>query len=154
MKSHTLPRSSILSRWAAWSWACLLASPAAAQDLPGLFVRPNSWVRLHLDPSPEPAVRDYNFRGQGSWSFVYPVAGDFDDSGTDSIGFFDRRTMYFRVHTTNEPVEPSINQKFVPSVYFLRNPDVAMFPVVGDWNGDGYDTVGLLDPGGGHAVSQ
>src|SRR5262249_24029876 len=75
-----------------------------------------------------------------------PVVGDWDGDGVDTVGV----------------VDPSGQFGQAPATWYLKNsnspgaPDLAPFaygasgwiPVVGDWDGDGVTTIGVVDPVG------
>ena len=71
-----------------------------------------------------------------------PVAGDWNGDGIDTVGVFRPATGEWFL--TNGPntnnTTPPVNFQFV----FGQNGDL---PIVGDWNGDGFDTPGVLRSG-------
>lgn len=90
-----------------------------------------------------------------SWSASFyfllgkPVAGDWDGDGTDTFGVYNQTTSTFYLlnsnnHTASETVAPDASFHFKPA-----GSGSALLPVVGDWNNDGVDTVGLYDPNSG-----
>jgi carbonic anhydrase len=113
----------------------------------------------HLRNSNDPGAADVNDAGPmigavDPFIFGYgganwtPVVGDWDGNGSDTIGAVD----------PTDRTEASRNG--VDLVWYLRNsnspgsPDIQPFnygafnwiPVVGDWDGDGTETVGVFDP--------
>jgi hypothetical protein len=76
--------------------------------------------------------------------FVYgapgwiPVVGDWNGSGTTTIGVVDPATMTWRLRDLNSPGAPDIAP--------FRFGAPGWVPVVGDWNGDGVTSVGAIDP--------
>ena len=77
--------------------------------------------------------------GSGSWPATVPVAGDWDGGeGGDGIGVYQAGTWTLRddVTVTNEDYS------------FFYRPGTAGYPVVGDWDGDGDETVGVKLPTG------
>ena len=62
----------------------------------------------------------------------YPVAGDWDGNGTDSIGVYRKGLFYLRNSNTNGSAD-----------LFFAFGAPGDQPVAGDWNGDGKDTVGV-----------
>ncbi|HYP27185.1 MAG TPA: hypothetical protein VE262_10750, partial [Blastocatellia bacterium] len=66
----------------------------------------------------------------------YPVAGDWDGDGVDSIGVYRNGTFLLRDTNTNG---------FADSAITFGAPGDQ--PVVGDWNGDGIDTIGVYRNG-------
>ena len=61
----------------------------------------------------------------------FPIVGDWDGNGTQTVGVFRRGTFFLR--NANTPGFSDLNFTYG---------DAADFPVVGDWNGDGVQTVG------------
>jgi hypothetical protein len=65
----------------------------------------------------------------------YPVVGDWDGNGTDTIGIFRNGVFYLR----------NANTIGIADIYFnFGSPGDQ--PIAGDWNGDGVDTIGLYRP--------
>jgi hypothetical protein len=74
--------------------------------------------------------------GSGSWPATVPVAGDWDGSGGDGVGFYTSATGTWQQRQTAEPTGTNL-----PSFTYWAGS--GSYPVVGDWNGDGVDTVGV-----------
>jgi uncharacterized protein YutD len=81
--------------------------------------------------------------GDGNW---VPLVGDWDGNGTDTIGFFDPQNCgwYLRDALTTGVAD---------YMFAYGDPSLATghgdgnwVPLVGDWDGDGRDTIGLFDP--------
>jgi hypothetical protein len=71
--------------------------------------------------------------GQGG---DYPVAGDWDGNGTDTIGIYRQGSFYLR----------NSNTIGYADVFFPFSSGLAGDqPVAGDWNGDGIDTIGVYN---------
>ena len=66
----------------------------------------------------------------------YPVAGDWDGNGTDTIGVYRSGVFYLRNSNT---------VGFADLVFTFGAPGDQ--PVAGDWNGDGIDTIGVYRNG-------
>jgi hypothetical protein len=62
-----------------------------------------------------------------------PVVGDWNNDGTDTLGFF-RRGIW---HLTN-----FFDRGFADATFGFGHP--TDIPVVGDWNNDGTDTLGVV----------
>ena len=67
-----------------------------------------------------------------------PVTGDWDRSGTDTIGVYRPSTQAFYLVNGFSSATPDIEAPFG---------DPGDIPVTGDWNGDGTDTIGVYRPG-------
>jgi CubicO group peptidase (beta-lactamase class C family) len=71
----------------------------------------------------------------------YPVAGDWNGDGTDGVGIYNQstNTFYLRNDLSSGPAD----------YIFALSPEngfpVGGWPVAGDWDGDGYDEVGVFD---------
>ena len=70
----------------------------------------------------------------GNWPNTVPVAGDWDGNGTDGIG---RHTLL----TGEWLLRQTTNGLDMPA--FTYNPGTSPYPVVGDWNNDLVDSVGV-----------
>ncbi|MCR4410891.1 MAG: DUF4394 domain-containing protein, partial [Thermoguttaceae bacterium] len=70
-----------------------------------------------------------------------PVAGDWNGDGLDTVGVFDPLTATFYLINNNSSSDP---QAIAPFSY--RANVAGWWPVAGDWNGDGVDTIGLYAP--------
>ena len=78
--------------------------------------------------------------GSGVWPSVVPVAGDWDGNLTDGVGFYCRDSATCPAGTWNLRQTASAG---APDVTFTYNPGTSPYPVVGDWNANGTDTVGV-----------
>ena len=82
------------------------------------------------------ATSSFSF-GSGSWPAVVPVAGDWDGDGTDGIGLYTLMAPgtlgQWNLRNTASAGAPDLTFVFGGS---------GLYPVVGDWDGDGVDTVG------------
>ncbi len=70
-----------------------------------------------------------------------PVVGDWNGDGREDIGVFDQTVWTLEVATTAAVVNPN----YVPFATFAFG-GVGDLPIVGDWDGDGVDTIGLFRP--------
>jgi hypothetical protein len=68
----------------------------------------------------------------------YPVTGDWDGNGTDTIGIYRNGSFYLRNSNT---------VGFANLVFPFGTPGDQ--PIAGDWNGDGIDTIGVYRPSTG-----
>jgi len=80
--------------------------------------------------------------GSGTWPNVVPVAGDWDGDGTDGLGYFCRVAMAgcpagtWKLRNSPSGAGPA-------DLTFSYAPGTNPYPVVGDWDADGTDTVGV-----------
>jgi hypothetical protein len=71
-----------------------------------------------------------------------PVVGDWDGNGRDSVGVYQQAdTTLTLVDDNGAPIDPATVARPAPPAG--TNP-FDTFPVAGDWDGDGRDTVGLM----------
>jgi len=122
----------------ATSLAVLLPEPlpASAGDRPGLVARESEYVVL-LDEEGLPAARFQPGIPSTAFVWSFPVAGDFDGEGLDTVGLFEPFLARFRLRDRNTPGAPDRDFAF-------GRP--GQIPLVGDFDGDGTDTVGTYDP--------
>jgi ELWxxDGT repeat protein len=80
-----------------------------------------------------------------------PIAGDWDGDGVDTVGLYDPRTSLFYLSNSNKSGYADVVFAFGPGGVQIQQPDGSQvlrghtYPVAGDWNGDGIDTVGIYD---------
>jgi len=106
-------------------------------------------------------LRNSNTEGSANTIFQYgpaglptgsqwiPVAGDWNGDGKDSIGLYNPATSTFHLRNTTSLQGPkdkgyadvTFNYGWVPAA---GKP--ALIPLAGDWNHDGYDSIGLYNP--------
>jgi hypothetical protein len=110
-------------------------------DSVGLFDPDSLTFRLLVaaDNAEGATVIDASAVGAGDW---VPVAGDFDGDGTDTVGLFDSASGRFLL--INDPAGWSNVIEIVATAPSRLTR--GWQPIVGDWNGDGTDTVGLYLP--------
>ena len=127
--------------------ACLLVPSAVrAQDAPVLWnpSQPDAWsYRYSLTSGPAQGTAAHGGTGD------VPIMGDFDGDGFDELGIVRRGangnwTWYMSGTNTGYQDDPSAG--FTRTPFEHGSPDGPYFdiPVVGDWNGDGIDTAGLV----------
>ncbi len=114
--------------------------PASAQDTIGVFRAGNSFFYLRNANSAGPITLSIRF---GSPNDI-PLTGDWNGDGVDTIGVYrpSNSTFYLSntATSTNSPAPVNIT-----AVFGLAG-DI---PVVGDWNGDGIDSIGVFRPSTG-----
>ncbi len=101
---------------------------------------------FHLRASSDPndsalAVSAFTFGPRNNAGWI-AIAGDWDGDGVDTVGLYDPTTAGFHLRATND-----LGNKSLAATPFRFGPANAGWqPLVGDWDGDGGDTVGLYDP--------
>jgi hypothetical protein len=105
-----------------------LVPPAHGADTAGVFRPGNGALYLRHTNSSGVADIAINYGLPGD----YPIAGDWDGSGTDTIGIYRNGVFYLRNSNSLGIADLT--------VAFGQAGDQ---PVVGDWDGDGIDTVGV-----------
>jgi len=117
------------------------------KDKVGLFFRETNFCTLKLDNASTALERRFHagVEAASNWKslYLYPVAGDFDGDGTDSVGYFVRRECRFFLGDRNVHEVPRVAFNFSPDESWAQNMLIPLVPVIGDWDGDGKDTVGL-----------
>jgi hypothetical protein len=97
---------------------------------------------FYLRNSQGPGAPDFTIRyGAPGW---IPVVGDWDGDGVDTIGVVDPKTEAWYLRNENSPGGPDANPNGQP--FQFGGP--GWKPVVGDWDGDGKTTIGVVDPQG------
>ena len=110
-------------------------------DTPGVFRPSDASVHLTDDLVVGPASHHYLLGLAGD----IPLAGDFDNDGCDTVSVY--RPSTGEVFVVDELGEGA-NPVRVSTAYFFGDPgDV---PFVGDFNGDGSETIGLYRPSSGY----
>ncbi|MGB0716685.1 MAG: hypothetical protein ACPGXK_12450 [Phycisphaerae bacterium] len=77
------------------------------------------------------------------FSLTLPVAGDWDGDGLDGIGVYDFGAAQFHLRNECSPGDDDIIAAFGEGGGGDKGP--AVYPIVGDWDGDGTDTIGTYD---------
>lgn len=75
---------------------------------------------------------------------IIPLKGDWNGDGYDTPGTYDRRTGVFRLTDRNGEPNGATVYSFI-----YGDPNNSLTPLVGDWNADGKDTIGLYNPANG-----
>lgn len=110
-------------------------------DTPGLFRPSDASVHLTNDLVVGPATHNF-FLGRPGDS---ALAGDFDNDGCDTVAIY--RPSTGEVFVVNELGEGQELVRVSTSYHFGEPGDV---PFIGDFNGDGIETVGLYRPSSGY----
>lgn len=97
-------------------------------------------------------LRNTNSAGAPNVSFRFgsngqiPVAGDWNGDGTDTVGTFDPAVRTWHLRNSNTTGGASIPAfVFGPTTTATVDRYPGRYPVAGDWNGDGIDTIGIFD---------
>jgi hypothetical protein len=104
-------------------------------DTPGLYRRSDGFVYLRNTNTQGPADVRFVFGNPGD----LPLAGDFNDDGCDTVAIY--RPSEGRVFIINELGANDGGLGTAEADYLFGNPGDK--PFVGDFDGDGVDTVGL-----------
>ncbi|MCL4250933.1 MAG: hypothetical protein KJ065_22475, partial [Anaerolineae bacterium] len=75
-------------------------------------------------------------------SWGYPVVGDWNGDGVDTIGIYNPNDGYWYLHNSNAGGSPDVIVTGYGGWWG--------FPIVGDWDGDGTDTIGIFNPSDGN----
>ncbi len=78
-------------------------------------------------------------------SDMVPIVGDWTGTGVQSIGLYDQSTSTFYLRNMSGLQGPN-DQGYADTVFTFGPAHSNDVPVVGDWNGDGKDSIGLYDP--------
>ena len=126
--------------------ALLCAAPALAQSEVEVLNRTNVGlvtnggnVRLKFDYLSTPAEQTYQLTTPASTAF--PVGGRWDPDTTQSVGIYNRSDDKFYLRNAQTAGSATTSFKFFPG----SPPSGTLFPVMGDWDGDGIDTAGIYN---------
>jgi hypothetical protein len=75
---------------------------------------------------------------------MLPLAGDWDGSGRDGIGLYNRFTSTFYLREATTLQGPS-DKGYADTTLNYGASWMGLLPVAGDWNGDGRDGIGVYD---------
>ena len=78
-------------------------------------------------------------------SNMFPLAGDWDGGGSDGVGLYSQATSTFYLRETPR-LQGAGDRGFADATLNYGAAGKGMYPVAGDWNGDGRDGIGLYDP--------
>jgi hypothetical protein len=109
------------------------------RDTVGLYQQADATFSILVDGG----VRSAPLAVGTAWrNDVLPVVGDWDGNGRDSVGIYQQAdTTLTLVDDNGAPLDPATLAHPAPPAG--TNPFDA-YPVAGDWDGDGRDTVGLM----------
>lgn len=121
-----------------------VASPLARDQIGGLDS--NGHALLLLSQAEFPAQRRFQF-GRSNTGFygLYALAGDFDGDGIDTVAVVDLRTYEYKLGSENSSGDSFLTTFSFPGVVLPSEPGGFLWPLAGDFDGDGTDTVGLFD---------
>src|SRR5207237_155735 len=86
-----------------------------------------------------PAIVEQIVDPHGAPISGYPLAGDWDGNGYESVGLFNWATNEFLLRNSTTTGVADLDFSF-------GSARAGWFPLAGDWNGDGVGTIGLYDP--------
>jgi hypothetical protein len=111
-------------------------------DLHGVAVYNYSTRQFHIRyvHSDGPADLIFQFPTSGVSGVLYPVAGDWDGDGVDTIGVYAASTGTFYLRNSNSAGGANITQTITGVA------GSGWRPVAGDWNGNGIDSIGAFNP--------
>jgi len=106
---------------------------------------PNSsvfWLQDDTTSSPQDAdfsISPFWITGLGAPGNMIPIAGDWDNDDVDEVGLYDKTTGEFHLRDSLDtgPADTSFVYGEVGTVQY------PVWPVVGDWNNDGQDGIGI-----------
>jgi parallel beta-helix repeat protein len=110
---------------------------------PGVYRRSETAVYLRTGNKPDASSLRYRIGDPGD----IPLAGDFDGQGCDTVSLYRPSTQQFFIfnHIGRFWFDDALTE--ADYVFQFGNPDD--IPVVGDWDGDGIDEIGLHRPSTG-----
>ena len=99
------------------------------------------------------SLQSANDKGFADVTFTYgmpgagwiPIAGDWNNDGKDTIGLYNPVTSVFYLRNTTS-LQNASDLGYADVTFAYGAPGAGWKPIAGDWNGDGYDTMGLYDP--------
>ncbi len=131
-----------------------LAGNFGGAGLPGVghyYHDSGVWV-LDTNPGNGTLIPAFAFGPTGDPADIIPVVGDFNGDGNDTVGIYDRPNGTFFLTTTVLQTPTSIN----PNAFEEINNTALIFtfgptgdnwiPVIGDWDLQNGDSIGLYDP--------
>ena len=121
-----------------------IAGSFAAADAPGVgYYYPDDGIFvIDSHPGSPTAYAPFLF-GPVSAGDIYPVSGDWNGDGTDTVGVFDMTTGIW--YLNDELQDGNTDDSYVDGFQF-GPPNSGWIPVVGNWDLVGGDSVGFYDP--------
>lgn len=120
-----------------------------ALDTIGVFepIGPPNWYLANQNVNGTSSIGPFTY-GDYPWT---PIAGDWDGDGVVTIGMVAPGPVSGA--PTQRPNEPTwflrnINSAGITNIIIFQFGFTGWKPVVGDWNGDGIDTIGMVEPTG------
>ncbi len=120
----------------------LLVPPAAASG-PGIWDEGRWLLRSSFSPGPATSTFSYGRGGD------FPVMGDWDGSSTETVGVARYRPgvsddLVWHLRDASSAGGATVPSFTFGQVRFVAVDQLGTIPVVGDWDGDGVDTVGVV----------
>jgi RHS repeat-associated protein len=107
---------------------------------PGVFRRStNEWILRNSNSAGDPDIAKFSYGAAGAPYNDLPVVGDWDGDGDDTIGVFRRQDNTWHLRNTNTAGADNISFSYGNAGTGFND-----LPVVGDWDGDGDDTIGVF----------
>ncbi len=115
-------------------------------DTPGLFRQSDGFVYLRNSNSAGLADHTFFFGNPGD----VPLAGDFDGSGRDTVSLYRPSEQRFYIVNKLGPNGGALG----PADFSFTYGNPGDQPIVGDWDGDGDDTIGVRRPSTGQILQR
>ncbi len=116
-----------------------LSSPAMAVDNVGLFQPSNKTILLKNTLTGGAADEQFQLQAAGTSGQIFPVGGNFETDELHGVGMYDRATQIF--HLRHAHATGSADQSFI---FSPTGSGTGMYPLAGDWDGNGVETIGLF----------
>ena len=112
----------------------------------GLFSLSSDLTVLLLGETADAPTRRFHLGpGHTAFSRTWPVAGDFDGDGLDTVALYDGRAASFMILAANAADAHQERVAFGTPVVPVDDRR-AVYALAGDFDGDGIDSIGLFDP--------
>lgn len=137
--SHPLNRSIPIALIALALALISFPTPATAVDNIAIFQPADKTMRLKNVLEGGTSDEIFKVQGTGSSSQIYPVGGNFEIDEVHGAGYYDRASRTFQLRYAHVTGAPDLSFTFDP-----LGSGNNMYPIAGDWNGNGVETIGLF----------